>query len=79
MPHFPKPFFKKSRGVWYVQISSKQHNLGPDKDEAFEQYHELMRQPKQRTPLSGSVAEIVDAFLEFVEKNRSPETYEGYR
>ena len=28
MPHFPKPFYKKARGLWYVQIDSKQINLG---------------------------------------------------
>jgi hypothetical protein len=37
MPHFPKPFFKKSRGVWYVEIDRHQYNLGPDRDEAFRQ------------------------------------------
>jgi hypothetical protein len=29
MSHYPKPFFRKSRGLWYVQIADKQHNLGP--------------------------------------------------
>jgi hypothetical protein len=43
MPHFPKPFFKKARRSWYVEIDRKQHNLGVDKDQAFERYHELMR------------------------------------
>ena len=42
MAHFPKPFFKKARGIWYVEINRKQVNLGPDKDEAFRQYHQLM-------------------------------------
>ena len=41
MPHFPKPFFKKGRGVWYVEIDRKQINLGPDRDEAFRRYHQL--------------------------------------
>ena len=46
MPHFPKPFFRPSRGLWYVQIRGKQINLGPDQDAAFQRYHDLMRQPK---------------------------------
>ena len=46
MPHFPKPFFKKGRGVWYVEIDRKQVNLGPDRDEAFRRYHQLMTQPQ---------------------------------
>jgi hypothetical protein len=36
MPHYPKPFFRKSRGLWYVQIDGKQHNLGPHQADAFE-------------------------------------------
>lgn len=24
MPHFPKPFFKRGRGQWYVEIDRKQ-------------------------------------------------------
>ncbi len=32
MPHFPKPFYKKTRGLWYVEINRKQINLGHDED-----------------------------------------------
>ena len=39
MPHFPKPFFKKARGLWYVEINRQQVNLGPDREAAFRQYH----------------------------------------
>ena len=42
MAHFPKPFFKKARGLWYVEINRKQINLGPDRDAAFELYHQMM-------------------------------------
>ena len=79
MPHFPKPFFKKSRGVWYVEIDRHQHNLGPDRDEAFRQYYQLMGQPREQKVSAESLAAIVDAFLEWVERNRSPDTYEWYR
>jgi hypothetical protein len=47
MSHFPKPFFRKSRGLWYVQIKGQQVNLGPEKDEAFEAYHTLMKRPHE--------------------------------
>ena len=46
MAHFPKPFFKQARQLWYVEIDRKQHCLGPDKDEAFRQYHVLMQSQK---------------------------------
>ena len=79
MPHFPKPFFKKSRSVWYVEIDRHQHNLGPDRDEAFRRYHQIMGQPRERKVSAESLAAIADTFLEWVERNRSADTYEWYR
>lgn len=81
MPHFAKPFYRKSRGLWYVQIEGKQHNLGPDRKKAFDRYHDLMRetpQPKQ-VVANDSLAAIVDNFLDWNNKHRSPATYEWYR
>jgi len=79
MPHFPKPYFRKSRGLWYVQIDGRQINLGRDRDDAFQQYHRLMGEPRQRHVASGSLVGVIDAFLEWVDRNRSPDTYEWYR
>ena len=79
MSHFPKPFFKKDRKQWYVEIQRRQIALGPDREEAFKRYHELMRQPESRTVNPSSFPAIVDAFLEWVKKNRSPDTFEWYR
>jgi hypothetical protein len=44
MAHFPKPFFRPSRGQWYVQLDGKQFKLGDDKFTAFKFYHSLMQQ-----------------------------------
>ena len=82
MARFPKPFFKKARGVWYVEIHRKQINLGPDREEAFRNYHKLMAEPHEASSVvgqSGSLPEIVDAFLDWTLKNRAPDTYEWYR
>lgn len=80
MPHFPKPFFKKARGVWYVEINRKQINLGPDKDEAFRRYHQLMAEPRQQAVvLSDSLAAVIDSFLEWCQNHRAPDTYDWYR
>ena len=49
MPRHPKPWFRKSRGLWYVEIAGKQYNLGADRHEAFCRYHQLRNQPKRRT------------------------------
>ena len=79
MPHFPKPFYKKARGVWYVEINRKQINLGPDEKEAFRQYHLLMGKPREQAVSPESLLAIIDAFLEWTQKNRAPDTYEWYR
>jgi hypothetical protein len=88
MPHFPKPFFRPTRKVWYVQIDGKQVNLGPDQAVAFETYHTLMASrsvspaaPEARTqaPPSRLVVVLVDEFLDFVQKHRAADTYRWYR
>ena len=76
---FPKPWYRPSRGVWYVTIDGIQHNLGPDRDEATRQYHQLMAQPRAKKVLANSVPAVVDAFLDWCEKHRAPDTYEWYR
>lgn len=78
MPHYPKPFFRKSRGLWYVQIDGKQHNLGADRTVAFERYHALMQQPTGQRVANDSVVAIIDAFLDWCQKHRAPATYEWY-
>lgn len=80
MPHFPKPFFKKARGLWYVEIDRRQINLGPDREVAFRMYHQLMSQTNRKGHgASEFLVDIVDSFLEWVSRNRSPDTYEWYR
>lgn len=79
MPHFPKPFFKKSRKLWYVEIDRRQIRLGADRDEAFRRYHQLMTESRDRDAAPESLAAIVDAFLDWTKKNRAPNTFEWYR
>jgi integrase len=80
MPHFPKPFFRESRGLWYVQIDGKQHNLGADEAAAFDEYHRLMQQPKeQRRVAPESVAALSDQFLDWSEKHQAPDTFRWYK
>lgn len=79
MAHYPKPFFKKSRKLWYVEIDRRQHNLGPEREVAFRLYHELMREPASKQVDARSLVAIIDAFLEWVQTNRALDTYEWYR
>lgn len=79
MAHFPEPFFKKSRGVWCVEINRKQINFGPDKDEPFRQYDQPMGQSRGQVVSADLLVDIINAFLEWTHKNRAPDIYEWYR
>ncbi|HEV7282272.1 MAG TPA: tyrosine-type recombinase/integrase [Pirellulaceae bacterium] len=78
MPHYPKPFFRPKRGLWYVQLEGKQHNLGPDREAAFTAYHELMSRPAPKPMRADAVVLIVDDYLEWCQRNRAPDTYRWY-
>ena len=79
MPTKPKPWWRESRQAWFVQIDRVQHNLGPDKEAAYQKFYELMSQPKKRAPSADAVVEVVDLYLDWCEKHRAPDTFEWYR
>jgi hypothetical protein len=81
MPQYPKPFFRAPRGLWYVQLDGKQINLGPDRDEAFRRYHDLMarRRDEPGAPVGDSVLAILDAYLGWCQEHRARRTYDWYR
>lgn len=77
---FPKPWYRESRGVWYVTLYGKQHNLGSDREAAFARYRELISAQKQPVVVAGeSVACVIDRFLDWAQKHRARGTYEWYR
>ena len=79
MARTPKPWYRKDRKAWFVTIAGTRHNLGPDRELAFQQFHELMAQPAQCRVDGKSVTAIFDAFLDWTKKNREVGTYEWYR
>ena len=81
MPHFPKPFYRPSRKLWYVQLNGRQICLGPDEKLAFQQYHQLMQAPplKPQPTLNPAFVVLADAYLEWTKRERAPETFEWYR
>ncbi len=86
MAHYPKPFFRPARGLWYIQIDGKQINLGGDQTAAFKAYHGLMQQrsegqaiPTASVSTQHLVVLIVDEFLDWCEKHRAPDTYYWYK
>lgn len=79
MARRPKPWYRKARRSWFVTIAGVQHNLGPSKAEAYEQFHQLMRQPLRSKVHPESLVAVADAFLDWVQKNRSAATFGWYR
>lgn len=78
MARRPKPWFRKGRG-WFVQVDGTQHNLGPDKQIAFDRFFELMRARKSRVAPAQSMAMIFDEFLEWTSRHRAENTYRWYQ
>lgn len=73
-----KPHFSKERQRWFLRQSSKNIDLGPDKDEAFRKYHSLMA--GQITAPTGVLAEdIIKDFLAWSELNQAKSTYKNYK
>ena len=79
MARRPKPWYRKARQAWFVTLDGVQHNLGPEKKEAYDRFYELMRHPRRRRVSAHSLAAIIDEFLEWVQRHRSPHSYEAYR
>jgi integrase len=77
MARRPKPWYWKARKAFYVTIDGKQHPLGPDKAEAHRRFHELMSKPKTAI-VAGSVAEVIEHFMDWLEVNR-PKSYDWYK
>jgi integrase len=80
---FPKPFFRKPRRRWYVEIRGKQVNLGPDRDEAYRLYHEMMGDATKpiTTPAAvqgKTIVALIDAFLGWCQKHKAARTYDWY-
>jgi len=65
--------------VWYVTLGGKQHNLGPNKAEAFERYKQLLSARKPPPVPGESVLALIDKFLDWCQRERKPRTYEWYR
>ena len=79
MARQPKPWYWKDRQVWCVTIGGVRHNLGPTKKEALRRFYALMQKPHREKVIGDAFPAIVDAFLEWTERNRAEATYKWYR
>lgn len=80
MARTPKPWYWQERGSWYVTIQGLRHNLGADRTQAHQAFHSLMSRPAAKPAARADlVAAVIDRFLDWVEKNRAPDTYVWYQ
>jgi integrase len=74
----PRPWQRKSSGVWYIQIGKRQTALGRDKKKAEAEANRLWREQSQSSgvvPAGGyTVGEIATAYGNWLAKNRAPST-----
>ncbi len=74
-----KPFYRKKRGEWYVWHAGRQHRLGPDKEEAFARWHELVTYQPDDVEPDAPVVVLLDKFLDWVQRRRAARTYLWYQ
>jgi integrase len=77
MSRKPQPWWRAERGAWFVTINGKQHNLGPEKEEADRAFHVLMAKPKEPV-LPDAVVGLIDEWLSNVQRHNAPKTYKWY-
>lgn len=78
MARTPKPWYRKSKKAWYVFRNGKQVRLGKTKTEATQRFYELMAE-KPVEIARGSVAELCEQYMDWLEKNRASRTYDWYK
>lgn len=74
-----KPWFWKARRAWFVTVAGVRHRLGADKESALRAFRELIKRPVATHSAGDSLAAVIDAFLDWVQSHRSPDTFEWYR
>lgn len=79
----PEPWYRTSKGAWYVQVAGKKILLakGPKEETrkaAFDAFYKFMASRPEGLPKSDkiTVALLCDLFLDHSSKNHEPETYE---
>lgn len=75
----PKPYFRKQKQAWYVQIDGRQISLGPEKEPAWRRYHELMAGRADLASERATVVQLLETYLEWCSKHRSIGTYDNAR
>lgn len=75
----PKPYFRKQKQAWYVQLDGRQISLGRDKELAWRRYHQLMAGRADLGSERATVVQLLETYLEWCSKHRASGTYENSR
>jgi len=75
----PKPFYRKYTKSWYVQFGDKKIPLGKDKEAAFAKCHQLIALPDSLDAHTTGVRDLLNSYLDWVEKHRALATYNACR
>lgn len=75
-----EPWFRESRGKWYVWHDGKQVPLAADEKEAYEKWHDLMALSRvttagDRNPFKA----VAEQFLDWISRNKTAKTYKTYK
>lgn len=81
--HQPKPWFRASRGKWYVQLAGKQIPLvegEANEEAAWSVYHALMAsQGRMEVREDVAFLALAELFLDHAERRNKPATYKWYK
>ncbi|MEM8671732.1 MAG: tyrosine-type recombinase/integrase [Planctomycetota bacterium] len=74
----PKPFFRKQKQSWYLNLNGRRISLGKDKSEAWKKYYRIMA---ENEPIreSASIEMLFERYLDWVQANRKVGTYNKIR
>ncbi|SMP77076.1 Site-specific recombinase XerD [Neorhodopirellula lusitana] len=74
----PKPFYRKSKQAWYVQVGKRQVSLGKDEKQAWKRYHQVMA---ENEPIKDNttIETLFERYLDWVQEHRKPGTYTKVR
>ncbi len=79
-----KPWYRKSKNAWFVELGGKQVRLAKGKDSeraAFEAFYRLMATRPENLPAPDkiTVATLCDLFLDHSQRHHAPDTYTHYK
>ena len=76
----PKPFFRKDRKTWYVQIAGVQHNIGKTKKDADANYKRILQtNGLSEGPSRTKLHDLIDEYWAWYEREKSASSIETRR